>query len=142
MPIQHSKSALMRQSKNEWRKNVQGYTLCPSQKAHSLATSRDCLNKVLVTAPHLSSAPCSPPPPLSHTPKRTKKPPGAQQESQCARRLEERIARKSGLEKNSIYSGIYENNIVKRVYIIAPSVDFDSKIKDNAAYLYINQFIS
>ena len=67
MPIQHSKSALMRQFKNEWRKNVQGYTLCPSQKAHSLATSQDCRNKVPVTAPQLSSTPCSPPPPLLHT---------------------------------------------------------------------------
>ena len=48
-------------------KDVQSYTLSPSQKAHSLATSRDWRNKVLVTAPHLSSAPCSPPLPLLHT---------------------------------------------------------------------------
>ena len=33
----------------------------------------------------------------SSTPKRTKKPPYAQQESQCVRRLKERIARKGGL---------------------------------------------
>ena len=80
----------------------------PSDKAHGAtknisdnasAVSRDCRSKALATAPHLN------PPHVAHlshssTPKRTKKPPCAQQESQCARRLKERIARKGGLFRN------------------------------------------
>jgi len=84
---------------------VQGYALSPSDKAHGAtknisdnasATSRDCRSKALATAPHLNPTHVAH---LSHfsTPKRTKKPPCAQQESQCARRLKERIARKGGL---------------------------------------------
>uniref|UniRef100_UPI00402689DB hypothetical protein n=1 Tax=Alloprevotella sp. TaxID=1872471 RepID=UPI00402689DB len=50
------------------------------------AVSRDCRSKALATAPHLN------PTHVAHlfhssTPKRTKKPPCAQQESQCAQRL-------------------------------------------------------
>ena len=59
---------------------------------NSSAVSRDCRSKALATAPHLNPTHVAH---LSHssTPKRTKKPPCAQQESQCARRLKERIAR-------------------------------------------------
>lgn len=67
----------------------------PSDKAHGAtknisdnasATSRDCRSKAPATAPHISPTHVAH---LSHssTPKRTKKPPCAQQESQCARRL-------------------------------------------------------
>ena len=77
---------------------AQGYALLPSDKAHgatknisdnAFTVSRDCRSKALATAPHLNTAPVVH---LSHssTPKRTKKPPCAQQESQCARRLKER----------------------------------------------------
>ena len=77
----------------------------PSDKAHGAtknisdnasAVSRDCRSKALATAPHLNPTHVAH---LSHssTPKHTKKPPCAQQESQCARRLKERIARKGGL---------------------------------------------
>ena len=85
---------------------VQGYALLPSDKADGATknisdnasdTSRDCRSKALATAPHLNPTHVAH---LSHfsTPKRTKKPPCAQQESQCARRLKERIARNGGLE--------------------------------------------
>ena len=82
---------------------VQGYALCLPTKRTELnisdnasATLRDCRSKALATAPHLSPTHVAH---LSHsfTPKRTKKPPCAQQESQCAQRLKERIARKGGL---------------------------------------------
>ena len=67
---------------------------------------------MLLSCQEIAEARRLPPPPhlnpphvahLSHssTPKRTKKPPCAQQESQCARRLKERIARKGGLRNLS-----------------------------------------
>ena len=80
---------------------AQGYALLPSDKAHgatknisdnAFTVSRDCRSKALATAPHLNPTHVAH---LSHssTPKRTKKPPCAQQESQCARRLKERSTR-------------------------------------------------
>ena len=60
------------------------------------AVSRDCRSKALATAPHLNPTHVAH---LSHssTPKHTKKPPCAQQESQCARRLKEKSTRMGGL---------------------------------------------
>lgn len=85
---------------------VQGYALClPTKRTgrprefpimllpcHEIAEARR-----LPPLPHLTPTYVTH---FSHsfTPKRTKKPPCAQQESQCARRLKERIARKGGLE--------------------------------------------
>ena len=65
------------------------------------AVSWDCRSKVLATAPHIAPIHVDH---LSHssTPKHTKKLPCAQQESQCARRLKERIARKGGLEEGAL----------------------------------------
>ena len=90
---------------------VQGCVLCLPTKRMGRprtfpiilpAVSRDCRSKALATAPHL------PPTYVAHfshssTPKRTKKPPCAQQESQCARRLKERIARKRELGRMGYY---------------------------------------
>lgn len=85
---------------------VQGYALCLPTKR----TGRPRTFPIMLLPCHeIAEARRLPPPPhlspthvvhLSHssTPKRTKKPPCAQQESQCARRLKERIARKGGLE--------------------------------------------
>ena len=84
---------------------VQGYALClPTKRMGRPRTSPI----MLLLCHEIAEARRLPPPPhqntapvvhLSHssTPKRTKKPPCAQQESQCARRLKERIARKGGL---------------------------------------------
>ena len=101
---------------------VQGYALLPSDKAHGAtknisdnasAVSRDSRSKALATAPHLTPAHVAH---LSHssTPKRTKKPPCAQQESQCARRLKERIARKGGLRKKLWISTLLVPNCKKQ----------------------------
>ena len=65
-------------------------------KRITFATSQDCLNKVLVTAPHLNPTHVVHPP-HSSTPKHMKKPPCTQQESQCAWWLKVRIARGGGL---------------------------------------------
>ena len=84
---------------------VQGYALClPTKRTGLPRTSLIMLlpcheiarSKAPATVPHLN------PTHVVHlfhfsTPKRTKKPPCAQQESQCAQRLKERIARKGGL---------------------------------------------
>ena len=62
---------------------------------------------------------------LSHssTPKRTKKPPCAQQESQCAQRLKERIARKGGLRNLSPLPIQFEYFIVTslavRIFVVS-----------------------
>ena len=74
---------------------------------------------MLLSCQEIAEARRLPPPPhlnpphvahLSHssTPKRTKKPPCAQQESQCARRLKERIAR----------MGAWENELLLLVRLI------------------------
>lgn len=84
---------------------VQGYALCLPTKR----TERPRTSPIMLLPCHeIAEARRLPPPPhltpthvahLSHssTPKRTKKPPCAQQENQCARRLKERIARMGGL---------------------------------------------
>lgn len=107
---------------------VQGYALCLPTKAHGAtknisdnasATSRDCRSKALATAPHLT-------PPhvvhLSHssTPKRTKKPPCAQQESQCARRLKERIARRGGMGVSNNYWYNSLSYLIRSFFIMSP----------------------
>lgn len=88
--------------------NVQGYALClPTKRTgrsrtspiNACAVSRDCRSKAPATAPPLPQPfPCSPPHSCHHT-EAYEKPPYAQQESQCVRRLKERIARKGGLGK-------------------------------------------
>ena len=98
---------------------VQGYALClPTKRTGRPRTSPIMLlpcheiarSKAPATAPHLN------PPHVAHlshssTPKHTKKPPCAQQESQCARRLKERIAQKGGL-------GEYTNYILIRSFLL------------------------
>ena len=89
---------------------VQGYALCLPTKRMGLPRTSPIM---LLPRHEIAEARRLPPPPhltpthvahLSHspTPKRTKKPPCAQQESQCARRLKERIARKGGLEEGAL----------------------------------------
>ena len=98
---------------------VQGYALClPTKRTGRPRTSPIMLlpcheiarSKALATAPHLITPHVVH---LSHssTPKRTKKPPCAQQESQCARRLKERIARKGGLGKKFMNINIVSPNL-------------------------------
>ena len=90
---------------------VQGYALCLPTKRMGLPRTSPIM---LLPRHEIAEARRLPPPPhltpthvahLSHspTPKRTKKPPCAQQESQCARRLKERIARKGGLGRMGYY---------------------------------------
>ena len=125
---------------------VQGYALCLPTKRMGLnisdnasAVSRDCRSKAPATAPHLN------PPHVAHlshssTPKHTKKPPCAQQESQCVRRLKERIARKGGLRKKLWISTLLVPNC-KKQFTFAQN-NQDNKYNMKTLYSILVIFIS
>ena len=107
----------------------------PSDKAHGAsknisdnasAVSRDSRSKALATAPHLNPTHVAH---LSHssTPNRTKKPPCAQQESQCARRLKERIAQKGGLK--SLFYFFKKKYLMLFLIKYAPAIAISPKYK-------------
>ena len=87
---------------------VQGYALCLPTKRMGLPRTSPIMllpcheiarSKALATAPHLTPTHVAH---LSHssTPNRTKKPPCAQQESQCARRLNDGLPERVGFNIN------------------------------------------